>query len=350
VPETYPLDEFLPRLREAAVDLPRLGVPSSAARAYAPPGLPEALTLQQQFAQSLETALPGKEPLNVAPVLERLRLVKDPAEIAVMRQAARISGEGLIAAMKAARPGLKDREIAGLMEYTWKRLGAQRASFPPVVSSGPAAMTLFTVQQEDYNAGDRVMQAGDLLFMDYGAAEYNTYATDICRTIPVSGRFTPAQRRYYDIVLEAQLAAIDSVKPGIAILDAIRAAARVFRKHGLEQYEDIGRMGEDHVWGVMPSPTYYLAKHGGLVPYSARGLGVRDLGHHIGLEAQDSRDYSQPLQPGMVFTMEPKLYIPDETITIMIEDMILVTETGREVLSRAVPKKAEEIERLMRRR
>ena len=114
---------------------------------------------------------------------------------------------------------------------------------------------------------------------------------------------------------------------------AYSSAAGVFRKHGLERFEDVAAMGEDHVWGVMPSPTHYLARAGGLAGYSANGLGVRDLGHHISLEAVERRDYTTPLEPGWVFTVEPKLYIPDEQIAIMIEDMVLVTQDGCEVLS-----------------
>jgi Xaa-Pro aminopeptidase len=107
-------------------------------------------------------------------------------------------------------------------------------------------------------------------------------------------------------------------------------------------------MGAERVWGVMPSPTYWLARNGDLTRYSgARGTGVRDLGHHIGLDALDSRDYSVPLQPGMVFTVEPKLYVPALGMAIMIEDMILVTEDGYENLSAAAPKTVEEIERTM---
>jgi Xaa-Pro aminopeptidase len=191
------------------------------------------------------------------------------------------------------------------------------------------------------------MQDGDLIYLDYGAAEYNMYDTDLCRTLPVSGRFTPDQRKYYDMVLEAQEAAIAAVRPGVMMAEAVKAAALVFRKYDLQQYEDVAAMGEDRVWGIMPSPTHYVIRNAGIVRYSPKGIGVRDLGHHIGLEVQDSRDYSMPLEPGMVFTMEPKIYIPEKQIAIMIEDMILVTPTGHEVLSAATPKKADEVERIM---
>ena len=133
------------------------------------------------------------------------------------------------------------------------------------------------------------------------------------------------------------------------MLDAIKAAAEVFHKHGLERYEDIKAMGEENVWGIMPSPTHYLTRNAGLVPYTPRGAGVRDLGHHIGLRVHDSRDYSRPLEAGMVVTVEPKIYIPEKQIAIMIEDMVLVTPSGHDVLSDATYKKVDDIERIMSR-
>ena len=244
---------------------------------------------------------------------------------------------------------MNDLEAAGILEAEWKRLGASRAAFAPIISSGPKAMTFFSLAGESYTAVSRVMRAGDLLFNDYGAAEVRRYASDVCRTIPVSGTFTAMQRKYYDIVLEAQEAAIAAVKPGVMMVDVIKAAARVFRAHGLEKYEDIASMGPDNVWGIMPSPTHYLARDGGITTYTRFGGGVRDIGHHVGLDATDSRDWSAPLAAGMVITIEPKIYIPAEQIAIMIEDMILVTLTGHENLSVAAPKRAAEIERAMRR-
>jgi len=282
--------------------------------------------------------------------LDHMRLIKDQHEIAALRRAAEISAASFREVLRTLKPGMNDLEVAGLMEYVWKREGSPRAAFGPIVSSGSSAVGLFTLKSENYNSTDRAMQAGELVFLDYGAAEFQTYASDVCRTYPVSGRFTAEQRKYYEIVLEAQEAAIASVRPGVAMLEVIRAAARVYRNHGLEQYEDVERMGVDKVWGVMPSPTHYLARNGGLTAYSAAGTGVRDLGHHIGLEATDSRDYSQPLEAGMVFTIEPKLYIPERGIAIMIEDVILVIPAGRENLSAAAPRTVEDIEGAMRSR
>jgi Xaa-Pro aminopeptidase len=250
--------------------------------------------------------------------------------------------------MRRIEPGMNDLEVAGVMEWVWKREGSPRASFPPIVASGPDAVSLFTIRSENYNSVNRVMQEGDLVFNDYGAAEWAMYGSDVCRTYPVSGRFNEEQRRLYEIVLEAQEAAIAAVRPGVDILDVIGAAADVYRAHGLEEREDIDLMGSDRVWGVMPSPTHYLARNGGLTRYTAvGGIGVRDIGHHVGLDASDGRDYTTPLQPGMVFTVEPKLYAPELGIAIMIEDMILVTEDGYENLSARAPKTVEDIERIM---
>ncbi len=346
VDEALPLDSFTTRIRSLLAVRRTLYVPTGA-EMYAPPGIAAPLTHEAQFARNVAALVPGAETRDVHPLIARLRAVKDQHEIRALREAARIAGLGLIEAMRATRPGLNDREIGGLMEYVWKREGSQRASFTPIVMSGPNLMTLFTLQRERYNAVSNVMKSGDLLFIDYGAAEWNTYTSDLCRTIPVSGRFTAEQRKYYDIVLEAQEAAIAAVRPGVMMVDVIKRAAEVFQRHGLQPDEDIARMGVDRVWGLMPSPTHYLTRDAGITRYSAAGFGVRDIGHMVGLEATDGRDWSRPLEAGMVVTIEPKLYIPELGIAIMIEDEILVTTTGHENLSAAVPKRAEDVERVM---
>ena len=344
--EVLPLDSLVPRLR-AALESRRILYMPTGALMYAPPGLAAPLTHEAQLSRNIASLVPDVELRDVRPFVARLRAIKDSYEIAALREAARISGVGMIEAMRAARPGMNDREIGGLMEYVWKREGSQRPSFTPIVMSGPNLMTLFTLQRERYNAVNNVMKAGDLLFIDYGAAEWNMYGSDLCRTIPVSGRFTPEQRKYYDIVLEAQEAAIAHIRPGVRMVDVIKRAAGVFQQHALQPNEDIARMGVDRVWGLMPSPTHYLTRNAGITRYSAAGFGVRDIGHMVGLEATDGRDWSRPLEAGMVVTIEPKLYIPELGIAIMIEDEILVTLSGHENLSATVPKRAIDIERVM---
>ena len=346
VEEALPLDSFATRLKAIMTGRRTLYMPTGATM-YAPPGVVPPLSPEAQLARNVAALVPGTQVRDVHPFVARLRAVKDSYEIAVLREAARIAGLGLVEAMRATRPGLNDREIGGLMEYVWKREGSQRPAFTPIVMSGPNLMTLFTLQRERYNAVNNVMKDGDLLFIDYGAAEWNTYGSDLCRTIPVSGRFSPEQRKYYDIVLEAQEAAIAAIKPGVMMVDVIKRAAEIFQRHGLQPNEDIARMGVDRVWGLMPSPTHYLTRDAGITRYSAAGFGVRDIGHMVGLEATDGRDWSRPLEAGMVVTIEPKLYIPELGIAIMIEDEILVTSTGHENLSSAVPRKAVDIERVM---
>jgi Xaa-Pro aminopeptidase len=347
VGETRALDDFLEAVRAGTAGAARIYFSEEPSTHYAPPGLDPPRTFRQQLAASLSAAL--DRPLDDAtPAIERMRVIKDRWEIDALRRAAEISADGLIEAMRRIRPGMNDLEVAGIMEWAWKRGGSPRPAFAPIVASGPDAVSLFTIRSENYNSVDRVMQDGDLVFIDYGAAEWAMYGSDVCRTFPVSGRFTPEQRRLYEIVLEAQTAAIAEVQPGATILDVIRAAARVYQDHGLEANEDIDRMGPERVWGLMPSPTHYLTQGKGLTQYTAvAGLGVRDIGHHVGLEATDGRDYSTPLQPGMVFTIEPKLYAPELDVAIMIEDVILVTDDGHENLSASAPRTVEDIERIM---
>ncbi len=347
IAETAPLADFVPRLQELTRAHTTVYFAAEDGELYAPPGLAAPRTQRQQLEGSVSQAI-GQDLADATPAIERMRVIKDAYEIDALRRAAEISAEGLVEAMRRIEPGMNDLEVAGIMEWAWKRGGSPRPAFPPIVASGPDAVSLFTIRSENYNSVDRVMRDGDLVFIDYGAAEWAMYGSDICRTFPVSGRFTDEQRRLYEIVLEAQEAAIAEVRPGASILDVIRAAAGVFQAHGLEANEDIDAMGVERVWGLMPSPTHYLTQERGLTRYTAvAGLGVRDIGHHIGLEATDGRDYTTPLEPGMVFTVEPKIYVPDLDIAIMIEDVILVTESGYENLSASAPRTVAEIERIM---
>jgi len=346
--ETYPVDELAGRLPDLVGAARTVNFASHGGTLYLPPGLGSALSYRQQLEAAVADVLPGVTVVNVTPAVRRMRLVKDEHEVAALRKAAEISALSLVESLRAIEPGMNDNELAGLMEYVWKREGSSRTSFGPIVASGPSAVSLYTLRSENYNPVDRVMEDGDLVFIDYGAAEWAMYTSDLCRTFPVSGRFTPEQRRYYEIVLEAQNAALARVRPGVMMRDVIKAAAAVFQAHGFHENESIESMGVERVWGLMPSPTYWITQDGELTDYSgARGTGVRDLGHHIGLDALDGRDYSMPLEPGMVFTVEPKIYIPDEGIAIMIEDMILVTEDGYENLSVMAPRTVADIEAVM---
>jgi Xaa-Pro aminopeptidase len=264
------------------------------------------LRLTDSLGASLE-----KKPLNVH--LAALRQVKDADEIARLRRAIDITAEAQREVMKAAKPGMFEYELESIIEYTFRRRGAERVGFPTIVGTGINATTLH------YDKGRRQSEAGDLVVMDVGA-EFGYYSADVTRTIPINGRFTPRQRALYDLVLGSQQAAIDSVRPGVTIMQLQQIASNYMRDHSGEL--------------CAPGPCNRYFIHG--------------LSHWLGMDVHDVGDYSARLAPGMVLTVEPGIYIPAEKLGIRIEDDILVTATGSENLSAGAPRKAEEIERLMR--
>ena len=345
ISEIYPIDEFKQRIGEIVGATSKLFFVDDDTKYYAPPGLTAPTSVNQQLRQSVATLFPDAELENPLAHIMRMRLVKDEHELARMRRAAAISSTSLMEAAKIIRPGINALEVAAHMEYVWAREGGQGVSHARMVAAGDTSLVLYSLQYENYNNANRIMQAGELAYIDYGIAESDMYSSDVCRTFPVSGKFTPQQRKYYDIVVEAEEAALAVIRPGVTMLEVIRASASVFRKHGLDQYEDIDAMGADRVWGVFPSPTHFLSENGTSGPDT--DLRVRALGHSIGLQIVAALPSSTVLQPGMVFTVEPKLYIPELGTGMMVEDVVVVTEDGYENLSARVPKHADDIEALM---
>lgn len=271
---------------------------------------------QQEMLSKLKKLAPLASYADLRPHLTRRRMVKSPGEIALIRKATEASIDAHLAAMKAVRPGVWEYQVAALMKYEFERRGCEWPAYPPVVGSGFYSTVLH------YGQNSRQMEAGDLLVMDVGGA-YSGYASDITRTLPVSGRFTPRQREIYEIVLGAQNAALAAAKPGITL-------GRL-TKSGLHQvaFDYINTHGKD--LKGQPLGQYFI--HG--------------LGHSVGLNVHDPFDYNQPLQPGMVVTIEPGIYLPEEKIGVRIEDVILITEDGYELLTRRLPRTVEEIEKLM---
>ncbi len=249
---------------------------------------------------------------DVEPVLAGLRLVKDDFEIAMLRRAIEITGAAQRAAMKAARPGMYEYELEAVIEFNFRLGGAERVGFPSIVGSGPNSVVLH------YDKSRRAMEAGDLVVMDIGA-EYSYYSADVTRTIPVSGRFTKRQREIYDLVLGAQEAGLKAVKPGNTLLDVDRAARSYLKEHGAA------------ACGAKNCAEHFV--HG--------------VGHWLGMDVHDVGEYAVPLEPGMVLTVEPGIYLIDEEIGVRIEDDVLVTESGYELLSGASPRHPDQIEALM---
>jgi Xaa-Pro aminopeptidase len=263
------------------------------------------------FVRDLMLTSYGLQVQDLLPVLASLRRVKDADEIRRLTRAAEISVEGHLAAMRAARPGVFEYEIEAAAEYTFRRLGAERVGYPSIVGSGINSTVLH------YDQSRRQTVAGDLIVMDMGA-EFGYYSADVTRTIPVSGKFTPRQRAMYQLVLGAQQAAIDSIRPGISM----RELDQIARRH-------------------MQANSGDLCGAGGCVRYFIHGLS-----HGIGMDVHDPGS-GGPLVPGMTFTIEPGIYIPEESLGVRIEDDFLVTATGYLNLSRGAPRTEVEIEKLM---
>jgi Xaa-Pro aminopeptidase len=264
----------------------------------------------------LENLAPDHPRLDVRPALEAMRAIKSEEEIHFIQKAVDATIAGHRAAWRRVRPGLFEYQVMAAMIGPIMDHGCIRVAYAPIIGSGFNATVLHYA-----DIMGRLMP-GDLVLMDVGG-EYRHYAADITRTVPAGGRFTARQREIYDAVLGAQKAAIQAVKPGMTLSGS-----------GSESLEQVVRKYLDSLGKDSKGET--------LSQYLGHGLG-----HHVGLEVHDPGSGSAKLQPGMVITIEPGLYLPDEKIGVRIEDMLLVTETGARVLSSGLPSDAAEIERVM---
>jgi Xaa-Pro aminopeptidase len=255
---------------------------------------------------------------DVRPLLASLRTYKDAGEIELIRKATNASIAAHWAAMRAVKPGVSEREISALVQYEWGKRGCERPAYAPIVGSGFNSTVLH------YSDDSATMQAGDVAVMDV-AGEYSMYASDITRTVPVSGHFTPRQREIYDIVLGAQQAAIAAFQSGKSTLT--RSGPNSLYKPA---YEYINSHGKD--------------LHGQpLGPYFIHGLS-----HYVGLNVHDDGDYEIPLGPGMVFTIEPGIYIAEEKLGVRIEDIFYVDASGKLInLTESLAHTADDLERAM---
>lgn len=255
---------------------------------------------------------------DVRPMLASLRTYKDSREIERIRHATDASIAAHFAAMHTVRPGMTEREISALMQYEWGKRGCERPAYAPIVGSGFDSTVLH------YSEDSGTMQSGDLVVID-AAGEYSMYASDITRTLPVSGKFTARQREIYDIVLGAQQAAAAAFRSGKSYLRRDRPDSL----HDVA-YNYINTHGKD-LHGE-PLGKYFI--HG--------------LGHYVGLNVHDPGDYDAPLGPGAVFTLEPGIYIPEEKLGVRIEDILYVDSDGKLIsLTGNLPHTADEVEHAM---
>ncbi len=251
--------------------------------------------------------------------LGELRLIKDAGEIALIKKATDASVAGHLAVMKAMAPGKTEQEISALHQYEFMRRGCERPAYAPIVGSGFYGTVLH------YSKNENLIKDGDLVVMDV-AGEYSMYASDVTRTLPANGKFTARQREIYDIVLGAANAAMAAFQSGVS---------------------NLGRRGEAN--SLHQIAVDYINSHG--KDLHGQPLGqyfIHGLSHYVGLNVHDPGDTGAPLKPGMVFTIEPGIYIPEEKLGVRIEDVMMVGEDGKLInLSGALPRTADDVEKAM---
>jgi len=279
-----------------------------------------------------------REVVDPAPLLHEMRLFKRGEELEALRRAVRVSAEAHVRAMKATRPGLAEYEVQAEVEYVFRRHGARAPGYGTIVGSGPNACVLH------YVSNRRTMEAGDLLLLDAGA-EVDYYTGDITRTWPVSGRFSDRQREVYDLVLRAQDEVIALVRPGTPWSALNERATRVLT----EGLQGLGVLDQAQTVDALVEAKAFKPFY------------MHSVGHWLGMDVHDVGSYAsdgnptRPLAPGMVLTVEPGLYFPpgEKTpaayagIGVRIEDDVLVTESGCEVLSREAPKAVDDLEAIV---
>jgi Xaa-Pro aminopeptidase len=276
------------------------------------------------FIQKIKSLAPEVNVQNLDPILDAMRAFKSPREIAIIREATRITGLGIMEAMREARPGMFEYELQAPAEFIFKKYGSQGAAYFALIATG--RNTLYS----HYHKNTARLQDGDLVQFDY-APDYKNYVSDVTRVFPANGKFTAWQREYYTIYLLLYQALMTSIKVHTAPRDIIKDAV-VKMDAILASYQFTDPKIKD-------AATRFVERY--------RASRSNSLGHTIGMEVHDVRLPTETLEPGQIFTIEPAMTIPDLHLGIRLEDVILITETGYENLSAFVPVEIAEIEKLM---
>jgi len=264
------------------------------------------------LSQQLQQRFPNVRMKNLSPALASLRMVKSDAELRLMQKAAHVGVTGMLHAIQSVRPGMYERALEGVLAFSFKRGGAQAFPVALTVKSGPNSALPAPILAANYDRRNRPMQLGELVIAQaYCELEY--YTTGLARTIPVSGQFSEDQKEAYRVVLEASKAAIAAIRPGVT----------------LKQIEEIALTA---------------------VPTKFRRAWERGIGHFIGLDVTDPSDLNRPLAAGMTLIIEPRLYIAERSMGVMVGDVVAVTATGCDVLTADAPKDPQRIEELIARR
>jgi len=331
----FPIAEFNSKLREILIDTDTLYYRLGVNRDLDDSIVREIAAMRGVNRKPIH---PPQTIVDPASIIHEMRVVKGPEELEIMQTAADIAAEAHVEAMKAVRPGMKEYQVEALIEQVFRQRGAAGPAYTSIVGGGPNATVLH------YINNNAELRDGDLVLIDAGA-EYKGYASDITRTFPINGRYSKAQREIYDLVLKAQMSCVEMVRPGVTHDQLKQHSIEVLTEGMVE----LGLLKGD------PEELIKEKKH--------EQFYMHGLGHMIGIDVHDVGKYyfgqeSRPLEPGVVMTVEPGLYISPNTkdvpeqylgIGVRIEDDVLCTNNGPRVLTNKVPKQAEEIEELMAR-
>ncbi len=338
IEQVLPRDEFAKVVAEIARDGRAIYTPYrpevlSSASAEGPVALARANkndpwdgqpTREEVFREKLKAASPRSEFGDLDPMLDEMRGTKSAREIAVIREATRIAGLGIVEAMRDARPGMHEYELQADAEFVFKKYGSYGAAYFALIATGK------NTWYSHYHKDTAVLEDGDLVQFDY-APDYKNYASDVTRVFPANGKFTPRQREFYTIYLRLYQALMTSIQVHARPSDIIKTA--------------VGKM--DAIMASYPFTDAKIKDAATRFVERYRANRGNSLGHTVGMEVHDVRNPTATLEPGQLFTIEPAMQIPDEHVGIRLEDMLLITDTGYENLSAFVPIEIADIEKVM---
>ena len=281
-------------------------------------------TRDARFIQYCQEHYPLHHYKRSAPIMHQLRAIKSPREIELLQHACDITEQGFRRVLAFTKPGVREYEVEAEYLHEFVRRGSRGFAYEPIVASGKNACVLH------YISNDAVCQSGEVMMMDVGA-EYARYNADMSRAIPVSGRFTDRQRQVYDAVLRVQRAAMKLLRPGNVIKEYHKEVGKIMEEElirlGLLDLQEVKQQDEQ-------KPLY-------------KQYFMHGTSHHLGLDVHDVGNVYRAFEPGMVFTVEPGIYIQEENLGIRLENNVVITEDGVHDLMRNIPIEAEEIEELM---
>lgn len=276
---------------------------------------------EARFRARLRALLPRAELRDLTPILDAMRVIKSPREIDVMRWTGKLTAQAVHEAIQATKPGMREYELGAIADRVFRENGARREGYCPIIASGA------NIWDGHYNRNDCVLTEGDLVLMDY-APDVCNYTNDIGRMWPINGTFSGYQRELYGFIVEYHKALLQRLKPGAMPREILAAAAEEMR-------------------GVLERTTFSKPIYAAAAQKALEFRG--HLSHPVGMAVHDVGSYFDvPMQVGLVISIDPMLWVPEERLYIRVEDTIVVTETGCEVLTASVPFEMEEIEALVR--